>query len=462
MKRLSAGSAVVAALLLASVAPGLAAQQRGFQDAQRPADEMPTILSLREQARVVDAWLETRLESVIPEIMRREGVDMWIIAAREYNEDPVIETMLPATWMAARRRTVLILHDRGPGQPIERLAVARYDIGPFPRAWDPERQPDQWGRVAELVAERDPKRISVNRSETFALADGLTGTEYDRLMAALPPMYRDRVQPAERLAIGWLETRTPEEMEVYPQIVRIAHRIIAEGFSERVIQPGVTTTEDVVWWYRERIRGLGLETWFQPSVSVDRHRAAAGARGGGDFSARPDESVIRPGDLLHVDFGITYLRLNTDTQQHAYVLRPGETAAPKGLRDALAVGNRLQDILTENFAEGRSGNAILLGALAQARSEGIDATIYTHPIGFHGHAAGPTIGLWDQQGGVPGRGDYPLFANTAHSIELNAAVPVPEWDGQVVRIMLEEDAFFDGRRTWYIDGRQTSLWLIPR
>ncbi|MDH3733523.1 MAG: aminopeptidase P family protein [Gemmatimonadota bacterium] len=423
---------------------------------------MPVVLPLREQAAIVDGWLETRMETVAPLVMRREGVDLWIIAAREYNEDPVIETMLPATWMAARRRTVLVLYDRGEGRPLERLAVARYDIGPFPRAWDPEEQPDQWARVAELIAERDPSRISVNRSETFALADGLTGTEYDQLMAALPPMYRERVQPAERLAIGWLETRTPEEMEVYPQIVRIAHRIIAEGFSARVVQPGVTTTEDVVWWYRERIRGLGLETWFQPSVSVDRWRSADEARGEGDFSARPEENVIRPGDLLHVDFGITYLRLNTDTQQHAYVLRPGEKSAPKGLRDALAVGNRLQDALTDNFVAGRPGNEILSAALARAEAEGIDATIYTHPIGFHGHAAGPTIGLWDQQGGVPGRGDYPLFPNTAHSIELNAAVAIPEWGGQVVRIMLEEDAFFDGQSTWYIDGRQTELWLIPR
>ncbi|MFV1987261.1 MAG: M24 family metallopeptidase [Gemmatimonadota bacterium] len=433
-----------------------------FAGVQRSAEEIPLVLPLRERAAVIDGWLERRLDTIVPEIMRREGIDLWIVAAREYNEDPVIETMLPATWMAARRRTVLILYDRGPGQQIERLAAARYDIGPFPRAWDPERQPDQWGRVAEIIAERDPRRIAVNRSETFALADGLTGTEYDAFMAALPPMYRERVVPAERLAIGWLETRTPEEMEVYPQIVKIAHRVIAEGFSTRVIQPGVTTTEDVVWWYRERILELKLDTWFQPSVSVQRHRTGPGAREGADFSARPDESVIRPGDLLHVDFGITYLRLNTDTQQHAYVLRTGETDAPPGLRAALAAGNRLQDILTDHFVTGRSGNDVLAGALAVAKREGIDATIYTHPIGFHGHAAGPTIGLWDRQGGVPGRGDYPLFANTAYSIELNAAVAIPEWGGQTVRVMLEEDAFFDGENTWYIGGRQTALWLIPR
>ena len=420
---------------------------------------LPVILPLRERARVMDRWLDRRLDTVVPELMRREGVDMWIIAAREYNEDPVIETMLPATWMAARRRTVLVFHDRGPEEGVERLAVARYDIGPFPRSWVPEEEPDQWARVAAIISERDPRRIALNRSTTFALADGLSATEGEALLAALPERFHDRIVGGEGLAVGWLETRIPEEMEVYPAIGRIAHDIIAEGVSGRVIQPGVTTTEDVVWWYRERIADLKLDTWFQPSVSVQRADQEGRE---GDFSSHPGETIIRPGDLLHVDFGISYLGLNTDTQQHAYVLRADETDAPEGLKRALAIGNRLQDILTSAFVAGRTGNEILRAALDQAAAEEIEATIYTHPIGFHGHAAGPTIGLWDQQGGVPGRGDYPLFPNTAYSIELNAAVPVPEWEGQEVRIMLEEDAFFDGEFVRYIDGRQEALLLIPR
>jgi Xaa-Pro aminopeptidase len=245
---------------------------------------------------------------------------------------------------------------------------------------------------------------------------------------------------------------------VYPRIVRIARTIIREGLSARAIQPGVTTTADVEWWYRDRIRELGLGTWFHPSVDVQR--AESGGRGD-DFSSRPGEQVILPGDLLHVDFGITYLRLNTDTQQHAYVLRPGETEAPEGLKRALATGNRLQDFLVAEFAEGRTGNEILAGALAAAKAAGIRPSIYTHPVGLHGHAAGPTIGLWDRQDGVPGPGDYPVFANTAYSIELNALVSVPEWGGQDVRIMLEEDAFFDGRSMRWIDPRQEALYLVP-
>ena len=421
----------------------------------------PEILPMRERAEVIDRWLADRVQTVLPDLMRRSGIDLWVIISREYNEDPVIRTFLPATWQSARRRTILLIHDPGEGQDLETLAIARYDVGDtFKKAWDKELHGDQWRRLAELIAERDPDTIGLNFSETFALADGITRTEYDLFRESLAPSLRERIVSAEELAIGWLETRSAAEMEVYPQIVRIAHDILAEGLSDAVIQPGVTTTNDVAWWYRDRIRELKLTAWFHPSVSVQRaEQQALDAKA--SIAARHDDDVIRPGDLLHVDFGITYLRLNTDTQQHAYVLRPGETDVPEELRRAFERGNRLQDILTNNFVAGRSGNEILKASLDQARREGITASIYTHPIGYHGHAAGPTIGLWDQQDGVPGRGDYPLYPNTAHSIELFAETDVPSW-GKPVRIKLEEDAFFDGDRTWYIDGRQREIFLIPR
>jgi Xaa-Pro aminopeptidase len=421
--------------------------------------QMPKILSLKEQGEVEDRWLKERMTTVLPEIMRREGIDMWILISREYNEDPVLKTMLPSFWLSARRTTMLVIYDKG--DTLETLACARYDVGEvFKKAWDQEQQPDQWQRLAEIIAERNPKKIGVNRSEHFGLADGISSYHYDRLMEVLPAADREKVVSAERLAIGWLETRSPEEMTVYQQIVRIAHQIIAEGFSDEVIQPGVTTTDDVVWWYRERIRELGLITWFHPTVDIQRadpesfdHLRA--------FSKRPDQQVIQPGDLLHVDFGITYLGLNTDTQENAYVLHPGETDAPSYLKAAFQKGLRLMDILTGEFQAGRTGNEVLADALRKAKAEGLQPTIYTHPIGFHGHAAGPTIGLWDQQGGVPHNGDYPFFHNTAYSIELNTAVEIPEW-GKTIRMMMEEDAYFDESGVRYIDGRQTELFLIPR
>lgn len=425
----------------------------------RLSAQMPKILSLQEQGALRDQWLKERMELVMPELMRREGIDMWILISREYNEDPVLKTMLPSSWLSARRTTMLVIHDTG--DSLETLACARYDVGEvFKKAWDKDREPDQWKRLAEIVQERDPQKIAVNISEHFGLADGLSAYHHNKLLESLPAAYRERVVSAERLAIGWLETRTESEMAAYRQACRIAHEIIAEGLSEQVIQPGVTATEDVVWYYRERIRELGLDAWFHPTVDVQRqdpenfgHLRA--------FSKRPDEQIILPGDLVHVDFGITYLGLNTDTQENAYILRPGETDAPPYLKAAFRKGLRLMDILTDEFRTGRSGNEVLAAALAKAKAEGLKPTIYSHPIGYHGHAAGPTIGLWDQQGGVPHNGDYPLFPNTAYSIELNTAVFLPEW-GKEIRMMMEEDAFFDGKSVRYIDGRQTELFLAPR
>lgn len=421
----------------------------------------PNILPMRERATVIDNWLDEKIDTVLPGLMERSGIDMWLIIAREYNEDPVIKTMLPATWQSARRTTMLIVYNPGKGQALETMAMARYNVGKkFEKVWDKKEQPDQWQALADLIADKKPEKIGINKSSTFALADGISSTHYDMLIQYLTGEYQDRVVSAENLAVGWLETRTASEMLVYPQIVRTAHQIIAEGFSDHVIQPGVTTTDDVVWWYRDRIRALGFTAWFHPSVAVQRSDKESFDHLR-SFSDRPENQVIMPGDLLHVDFGITYLGLNTDTQQHAYVLRPGEKAAPEYLNDGLAKANQLQDIFTDNFKTGRTGNEILSKSLEQAKEAGLKPTIYTHPIGYHGHAAGPTIGLWDQQEGVPGRGDYPLNANTAYSIELNNAVYIEEW-GKELRFMLEEDAFFDGEKVWYIDGRQTELITIPR
>lgn len=421
-------------------------------------DITPHILSMQERAEVIDRWTEDKLDHLVPELMRREGIDMWVLVAREYNEDPVLLTMLPATWQSSRRTTILVFFDPGEGRDLERMAVARYNIGFFETQWFPDEEPDQWKRFGEIVAEKNPENIAVNYSDDFALADGISYTDYTHLRNSLNTELQERIVSAENLAIGWLETRSEEEKIVYRQINRIAHNIVAEGLSEKVITPGVTTSEDLQWWYRDRIRDLNLTAWFHPSVTIERQGEP---EQDGDFSTPSEGNIILPGDIIHMDFGIEYLRLTTDTQRNAYVLKEGETEAPEGLREALKIGNRLQDILTAQFVSGRTGNEILAGALERAEAEGINATIYTHPLGYHGHGAGPTIGLWDQQGGVPGKGDYPLYPNTAHSIELNAEVYLPEWNRNVL-IKLEEDAIFDGENVYYIDGRAEEFYLIPR
>jgi Xaa-Pro aminopeptidase len=345
---------------------------------------------------------------------------------------------------------MLVMFDRGPDKGIERFSVNRYGIGRlFPTVWK-ANQEDQWQALARAVKERDPRRIGIDESDVFAFGDGLAASKKARLVRALGPDLAKRLVGAERLAVGWLERRLPEEIEVYDHICAIAHAIIAQAFSTAVITPGVTKAEDVEWWIWERFRALGQTTWFHPSVSIQRPKT----------SPHKDSPVIHPGDLLHCDIGINYLRLDTDTQQHAYVLLPGETDAPKGLKEALAKGNRLQDILIGEMKPGLTGNQVLAAALGRAKAEGLRPSIYTHPLGVHGHAAGPTIGLWDRQDGVPGAGDYPLFADTVYSIELNIVDKVAEWAGQDVQIALEQDAVLTSAGVRFLDRRQTELILI--
>jgi hypothetical protein len=410
------------------------------------------LMPLRSQAAVRNEWLRERLDTVLPALMQRERIDLWIVAAREYNEDPVIMTLLPEPAMAARRRTILVFALQ-PNGTVERLTLDRYGFGEFyTRAWNPDVE-GQFDCLRRVVAERHPARIGLNVSETFPFGDGLTHNEYEHILQALGDTYQRRVTSAERLAVGWLEQRTPSELTAYPSIIEIGHRLIQEAFSTQVIHPGITTTEDVVWWFRQTMHDLGLRAWFQPTVEIQ----APGLRYDAEAPAR---TRILPGDLLHCDVGFYYLGLATDQQQHAYVLKPDESDAPEGIRVALAEGNQLQNILMNEMRVGRTGNQVLKAALEAACSAGLKPSIYSHPLGYHGHAAGPTIGLWDQQDGVPGAGDYELYDNTCYSIELNAKKSIPEWDGQEVRIALEEDACLAGGQMRWLAGRQEKLHLI--
>mgnify|MGYP003650469041 FL=1 len=421
------------------------------------------ILSEKERAIVIDEILEDRFNILLPELMDTAGLDMWVVISREYNEDPVIKTMLPATWLNARRRTILLFYRNKEKNTIEKLAVARYNVGRnIVSAWDKEKEPDQWKRLIQLIAERNPNKIGLNFSKDHNIADGLVKTDYEEFMVNLPKRFTSRIVSAEQLAVRWIETRTEREMVIYDQLVDITHDIIAEAFSEKVITPGVTTTSDVVWWMRQKVTDLGLETWFHPTIDVQRTQNNEKSEFY-SFADKPEDMVIMPGDLVHCDFGITYLRLNTDCQELAYVLKPEEISAPDFLIDGLKDGNRVQDFLTTNMIKGKSGNDILAKSLSEAKSAGLKPSIYTHPLGMYGHSAGTTIGMWDSQGGVMrDHGEkYTLNPNTVYAIELNTTVNIPEWNRDI-RIMLEEAGFYgeDGFR--YVNGRQTELLLIPR
>lgn len=418
-----------------------------------PAAAQPVerVLTHREQAPLQYKWISDRFRTVLPELMRRERIDMWIVVSREYNDDPVFGSMAPVTTYSSRRRTILVFFDRG-AQGIERLSIGRFD---YDGLFTLERTANdgQWDGLRKVVEARDPKAIGIDVSEQYNHADGLTANERDNLMRALGAKYASRTKSAEMLVVGWLESKTADETDAYRHVMRVAHQVIAEAFSNKVIVPGVTTNEDVVWWMRQRVAELGLGQWFHPSITVYR-------KGGLPSPAPPGGHVIQRGDMLHCDFGIVYLGFSTDTQHNAYVLRVGETDAPQGLKDGLKAANRLQEITMLHAKPGATGNQALRAARGQAVQEGLDPSIYCHPIGYHGHAAGPPIGMTDYQEGVPGRGEYTFRPNTWHSIELNVKHRVKEWGDQTVQFALEEDAaLLDGGWNW-IDGRQTQFYLI--
>jgi Xaa-Pro aminopeptidase len=441
---------------------------------QSPAVQRP-FGTLREQAAMQQDWLKKRLDTFLPALMRKHGIDMWVVPMREYNEDPIFSAITAPETFAARRRTIYVFFDKcfntgGAPSPacVERVALggtsqggvfearrstkaAAGDVGRGQQAelWGDE----QWQMLASAIHERNPSVIGINRSTVFAFSDGLSSGELAGMSAALGAKWTTKFRDAEALPLELLAVRLPEEEAFFRRMQELVWSLTEEMFSSKVITPGKTRTSDLVWWWRQQVNDRGLGTWFQPSVDVQRKGATAEQLGA--------DPIIERGDLLHCDVGITVARLNTDTQHDAYVLREGETEPPAGIRAALANSNALQDIVMDEIRPGRTGNEILTASLARMKAKGINGTVYSHPIGLHGHGAGPLIGLWDYQTGVPGRGDAKVIPSMWYSIELQATTAVPEWNGQVVRMAQEEDAIIgaDGKIRWAL-RRQDKLFLV--
>ena len=414
---------------------------------------------LREQAEIRQRWIQFRLDSVLPGLMRAYDVRMWVVSGRENNDDPVYAQLVPGLGATMGRRTILVFFDRGPGQPVERIAIGSGGGGFYRPLRDTAlaRQLGSFGQdrfqlLKRVIEERNPRNIAFDVSRGDAYADGLSAGDYEQIQELLGPQWMPRVKRAEGLVVDYFSVRAPAMMEHYLPLQRLAHDIIRTAFSREVITPGTTRASDAAWWARQKLADLGLGAWFNPYITVQRRGAV------GDTLGDP---VLLPGDVLHVDFGITGLGLNTDTQHMAYILRPGETAPPTGLLAALRNTNRLQDIVIGEMRAGRTGNEVLLSSLAAMRAAGINGSVYGHPVGDHGHAAGPYVGLWDRQASIVGRGDVRFLPNTWHSIELQSTTPVPEWGNQPVTMFEEEDAVVgaNGAARW-IYRRQSELLVV--
>ena len=414
------------------------------------------ILNLKDRATLIEKIQKDRLDNLLPELMSKNGIDMWIIITREYNEDPIIKTLLPPTWLNARRRTILVFSYDESTKKTESVAISRYNFGKNIKSiWDKEKNPNQMLALKDYIDKVNPKKIGLNYSENFALIDGISKSDYELFYSSISNDIKQRIVSAENLGIQWIETRTKLEKEIYKDLVSITQNIINEAFSNKVIEPGKTTTDDVVWWMREKVLELKLKTWFHPTVDVQRNEQSDLYA----FDGKSKYDIIQPGDLVHCDFGISYLTLNTDCQQIAYVLKSDEKEAPEFLTKALKDANKLQDILTSEFELDKTGNEILLNSLKIAKDNGLDPQIYTHPLGTFGHSAGTTIGMWDSQEGVPIKGDVLMKYNTVYAIELNNKSFIKDWNKEV-RIMLEEAGLFEENGFKYINGRQEEIILI--
>jgi Xaa-Pro aminopeptidase len=414
------------------------------------------ILNLKDRATLIEKIQKDRLDNLLPELMSKNGIDMWIIITREYNEDPIIKTLLPPTWLNARRRTILVFSFDESTKKTESVAISRYNFGKNIKSiWDKEKTPNQMSALKNYIEKVNPKKIGLNYSENFALIDGISKSDYELFYSSISNDIKQRIVSAEDLGIQWIETRTELEKEIYKDLVSITQNIINEAFSNKVIKPGKTTTDDVVWWMREKVLELNLKTWFHPTVDVQRNEQSDLYA----FDGKSKYDIIQPGDLVHCDFGISYLTLNTDCQQIAYVLKSDEKEAPEFLTKALKDANKLQDILTSEFELNKTGNEILLNSLKIAKEKGLDPQIYTHPLGTFGHSAGTTIGMWDSQEGVPIKGDVLMKYNTVYAIELNNKSFIKDWNKEV-RIMLEEAGLFEENGFKYINGRQEEIILI--
>lgn len=445
----------VLAILVAGAVTPLSAGE--FEQGRVVEPDRHAVLLPRDRIKPENRMLTDRLENLLPELMEETGIDMWLVLNREYAEDPVYFTLVPQPTFAARRTTMLVFHLQEDGS-VDRLTVNRYPLGePYEAAWSGGDLDEQWQALGELIEARDPERIGINVSRHWPEADGLTHGMHRRLGEVLAENLEQRLVPAEELVVRWLETRSEAELEVYPHVVSIARGVLAEGFSSRAITPGVTTTDDVAWYFRERFEAMGLDIWFMPYVNIQR----PGVECEEDTPFCGTDGVIKPGDVLHTDVGICYLKLCTDTQEMAYVPKPDEASVPEGLQHALAEGNRWQDLLTDEFVTGRTGNEILAAAQERMAEEDWIVNIYTHPLGFFGHGPGPTIGMWDAPGAIEVRGDWPLYPDTAYAIEGSIKLPLPEWDDQLIHIKTEQTAVFDGQQVIYLGGRQTE-WHVVR
>jgi Xaa-Pro dipeptidase len=420
----------------------------------REIQPLPKLLSQRDQVTVRSAWLRKRLDTMLLPMMKRNGIDVWIVVNEEFHSDPVTEYIVPPIPVVGRRDFFVFIDK---GDRLERYAVVRYEeeqLKKFYNVLSPPR--DKTGELLrKLIDERDPKTIALNFRGTRGAQGGLTYDGYKALAEMLGPDNEKKFVSSSKLLTEFFDTRLQEEIEIYRIAVFVTDMLTRRAFSNEVIKPDKTTVGDVRWWLMQRVNDLGLTLWFQPDLRVQR-QSKANSTSQQFLSVADEAMVLERGDLIHVDFGLNYMGLSTDWQKHAYILKPGEKDAPLGLKRALMNTNRLQDILFSIARPGMTGPEVYSQTMAEAKKQDIEAMIYSHPIGNQGHGLGAPIDFRPSIGGT----DERFRIRSYTSIELNTSTVVPEWGGQKVTVMAEDDAYMTENGFLFFRPRQISFYLI--
>ncbi len=414
-----------------------------------------------------ESWLAKRHAMLLP-MMRRHDVAMWVVVNEEFHNDPIVPTIAPPRPYAGNRDFFIFVDDGSDrlkafsitGYPEETIKAY---FEPMPEGRNPAKM------LTTLFARYRPKTIALGTEGSRAVTRTLTHATFQLIRQALDSTAECRAPNAECRAVSsealideYLDTRIPEEFATYQHLVKITDQVAKKALSNAVIRPGKTTVGDVRRFLFDEYARRGATTWFQPDVRVQR-------QGGGDHevgkhSATPsapgpalEGTIILPGDVVHIDMGITAMGFDTDWQKMAYVLKPGERSVPAGLKKAMANTNALQDaVMVTCSRPGRINTEVYDCAMAEMKSKGIEAMIYSHPIGNQGHGLGAGVSF----GSAAGRPGKPLRLGSYISIELNTATTVPEWGGQKVYVMMEDDAHLTDEGWKFFWPRQTQWYLI--
>jgi Xaa-Pro aminopeptidase len=444
-------------LVISSVFLSFALSSAVRSQTRNNIEPLPKLLSVREQQAVREIWLKKRLDTMLLPMMRQQKIEMWIGTNEEFHADVVTPYIAPPIPYVGRR-DFFIFADRG-ADKLDRLAVVRYPEEPLKRFFKVMNPPgrDIAATLRRIVDERNPRTIALNMGGTRGATTGLTHDAYKFLAETLGSEYASRFVSAHSLIVEYMDTRLPEELEHYRTAVALTDVLTQRAFSNEVITPGKTTVGDVRWWFLQQVNNVGLDVWFQPDLRIQRQNQEPGKTQ--LFLSVTEESVvIKRGDVIHIDCGLNYMGLSTDWQRMGYVLREREKDAPDGLKQALANTNRLQDALLTHIKPGAKGFEVYDATMTDMKNLGIEAMIYSHSVGNQGHALGASIDFRRPVAGSPL--EPPFREGSYTSIELNTTTPVPEWGGQKVTIMMEDDAYLTKDGMKWFRPRQTAFYLI--